>query len=177
MTLPFFFFSSSFLLSVGLKSGSVRQIFVDNPFPNELIHAQSAVRCLDISSSRKKIAIVDDSSNCLVYDIDSKELLLREPNADSVAWNTEMEDMLCFSGNGMLSIKTGKNKRVVITIQSTILEDLYPLLVKTDTLDSFFVVVVVVLITFDYIRQLPHPPSKIKRIRRGIQRCQNLLHA
>jgi intraflagellar transport protein 122 len=32
---------------------------------------------------------------------------LREPNADSVAWNTEMEDMLCFSGNGMLSIKTG----------------------------------------------------------------------
>jgi intraflagellar transport protein 122 len=62
---------------------------------------------LDISSSRKKLAIVDDSNNCLVYDIDSKELLLREPNADSVAWNTEMEDMLCFSGNGMLSIKTG----------------------------------------------------------------------
>ena len=92
---------------VGLKSGSVRQIFVNNPFPNELIHAQSAVRCLDISSSRKKLAIVDDSNNCLVYDIDSKELLLREPNADSVAWNTEMEDMLCFSGNGMLSIKTG----------------------------------------------------------------------
>jgi len=92
---------------VGLKSGSVRQIFVDNPFPMELIHAQSAVRCLDISSSRKKLAIVDDSSNCYVYDIDSKELLFREPNADSVAWNTEMEDMLCFSGNGMLSIKTG----------------------------------------------------------------------
>ena len=92
---------------VGLKSGSVRQIFVNNPFPMELIHAQSAIRCLDISSSRKKIAIVDDSSNCYVYDVDSKELLFREPNADSVAWNTEMEDMLCFSGNGMLSIKTG----------------------------------------------------------------------
>ena len=92
---------------VGLKSGSVRQIFVDNPFPMELICAQSSIRCLDISSSRKKIAIVDDSSNCYVYDIDSKELLFREPNADSVAWNTEMEDMLCFSGNGMLSIKTG----------------------------------------------------------------------
>ena len=92
---------------VGLKSGSVRQIFVDNPFPMELIHANCAVRCLDMSASRKKIAIVDDQSNCLVYDVDSKELLFREPNADSVAWNTEMEDMLCFSGNGMLSIKTG----------------------------------------------------------------------
>jgi len=31
----------------------------------------------------------------------------QEKNANSVAWNTEFEDMFCFSGNGMLSIKTG----------------------------------------------------------------------
>jgi hypothetical protein len=31
----------------------------------------------------------------------------QEKNANSVAWNTEFEDMLCYSGNGMLSIKTG----------------------------------------------------------------------
>jgi intraflagellar transport protein 122 len=37
----------------------------------------------------------------------SKELLFTEAGANSVAWNTEMEDMLCFSGNGVLSIKTG----------------------------------------------------------------------
>lgn len=30
----------------------------------------------------------------------------QEKNANSVAWNTEFEDMFCYSGNGMLSIKT-----------------------------------------------------------------------
>lgn len=29
----------------------------------------------------------------------------QEPNANSVAWNTQYEDMLCFSGNGTLNIK------------------------------------------------------------------------
>lgn len=29
----------------------------------------------------------------------------QEPNANSVAWNTHYEDMLCFSGNGLLNIK------------------------------------------------------------------------
>lgn len=31
--------------------------------------------------------------------------LPQEPNANSVAWNTHYEDMLCFSGNGLLNIK------------------------------------------------------------------------
>jgi hypothetical protein len=35
------------------------------------------------------------------------DLPAQEKNANSVAWNTEFEDMLCYSGNGMLSIKTG----------------------------------------------------------------------
>lgn len=32
---------------------------------------------------------------------------MQEKNANSVAWNSEFEDMFCYSGNGMLSIKTG----------------------------------------------------------------------
>lgn len=32
-------------------------------------------------------------------------LFPQEPNANSVAWNTQCEDMLCFSGNGYLNIK------------------------------------------------------------------------
>jgi hypothetical protein len=35
------------------------------------------------------------------------KVLLEESNANSVAWNTECDEMLCFSGNGTLSIKTG----------------------------------------------------------------------
>lgn len=32
-------------------------------------------------------------------------MLFKEPYANSVAWNTHNEDLLCFSGNNMLSIK------------------------------------------------------------------------
>jgi intraflagellar transport protein 122 len=30
---------------------------------------------------------------------------IQEPNANSVAWNSECEEMLCYSGNSTLSIK------------------------------------------------------------------------
>ncbi|XP_071492144.1 intraflagellar transport protein 122 homolog [Diadema antillarum] len=92
-------------LLVGLKNGQIFKVFVDNPFPILILKQQTSVRCLDISASRKKLAVVDEHNTCLVYDINTKELLFQEPNANSVAWNTQYEDMLCFSGNGTLNIK------------------------------------------------------------------------
>ena len=91
---------------------------------------RSTIRCF--ANSRKKLAVVDENASCLVFDLETKEQVFKEANANSVAWNTvsprsanaceaaqqlwgmpwwrlqlqEMEDMLCFSGNGMLSIKT-----------------------------------------------------------------------
>ncbi|KAJ3332247.1 hypothetical protein HDU76_000838 [Blyttiomyces sp. JEL0837] len=94
-------------LLVGLKNGQIFQIFIDNPFPIPLIKQQTSVRCLDLSMSRTKLAVVDEHNMCLVYDLRTKELLFQEPNANSVAWNTELEDMLCYSGNGILNIKAG----------------------------------------------------------------------
>ena len=94
-------------LLVGLKNGVILKIFVDNQFPITLIKQDTSVRCLDLSASRTKLAVVDEHSDVSVYDLRTKELLFKEPNANSVAWNTEAEDMLCFSGNGLLSIKTG----------------------------------------------------------------------
>lgn len=92
-------------LLVGLKSGQVLKIFINNPFPVPLLKVPAAIRCLDLSSSRNKLAIVDEHNTCLVYDVKTKELLFQEPNANSVAWNTQAEDMLCFSGNNTLNIK------------------------------------------------------------------------
>lgn len=63
-------------------------------------------RCLDLSSSRGKLALVDDNNTVQVYSMQTKALLSQETNANSVAWNTEFEDMLCFSGGGKLSTKT-----------------------------------------------------------------------
>eukprot|EP00164_Ancoracysta_twista_P001588 GFYU01002082.1.p1 GENE.GFYU01002082.1~~GFYU01002082.1.p1 ORF type:complete len:1195 (-),score=419.63 GFYU01002082.1:77-3661(-) len=94
-------------LLVGLKNGTILKIFIDNSFPIVLIKQKTSIRCLDLSASRNKLAVVDEHANLLVYDLRTKELLFQEPNANSVAWNTEMEEMLCFSGAGLLSIKTG----------------------------------------------------------------------
>lgn len=94
-------------LLVGLRNGLILKIFVENPFPIELIKQKTAVRCLDLSASRKKLAVVDENNTCIVYDLGSKEMLFQEPHANSVAWNTQNEGMLCFSGNGMLHIKAG----------------------------------------------------------------------
>ena len=92
---------------VGLKNGVIFRIFVDNPFPIRLLKLPNSIRCLDLSASRRKIAVVDDKGNLTVHDLTTQEMLFQEKDATSVAWNTEMEDMLCFSGSGMLSIKTG----------------------------------------------------------------------
>ncbi|XP_065498622.1 intraflagellar transport protein 122 homolog isoform X2 [Caloenas nicobarica] len=92
-------------LLVGLKNGQILKIFVDNAFAIVLLKQSTAVRCLDMSASRNKLAVVDENDTCLVYDIHTKELLFQEPNANSVAWNTQCEDMLCFSGGGYLNIK------------------------------------------------------------------------
>lgn len=92
-------------LLVGLKNGQIMKIFVDNAFPILLLKQSTSVRCLDMSATRTKLAVVDEHNTCLVYDINTKDLLFQEPNANSVAWNTHYEDMLCFSGNGLLNIK------------------------------------------------------------------------
>ncbi|BFZ08413.1 hypothetical protein BsWGS_11452 [Bradybaena similaris] len=94
-------------LLVGLKNGQILKIFADNAFPILLLKQSTSVRCLDLSATRNRLAVVDDQSTLLVYDLITKELLFQERTAISVAWNSQYEDMLCFSGNGMLNIKAG----------------------------------------------------------------------
>ena len=92
-------------LLVGLRNGQVLKIFVDNPFPMLIIKQPQCIRCIDISMGRNKLAIIDETQTCSVYDIKTKKLLFQEPNATSLAWNTHNEDMMCFSSNGFLNIK------------------------------------------------------------------------
>lgn len=50
---------------------------MDNPFAIVLLKQSTAVRCLDMSASRNKLAVVDENDTCLVYDINTKELLFQ----------------------------------------------------------------------------------------------------
>merc|ERR1719399_1266802 len=56
---------------------------------------------------RDRIAVVDEHSDVAVYELKTGACLFEESNAEAVAWNTEIPDMLCFSAHGALSIKTG----------------------------------------------------------------------
>ncbi|CAM9276939.1 unnamed protein product [Chrysoparadoxa australica] len=94
-------------LLVGLANGSVLQVFVDNAFPVLLVKGQSAIRCCDLSMLRKKVAIVDDTNRVSVYSMQTKEVLFQEAGASQVAFNSEVEDMLCYCGGGYLFLKTG----------------------------------------------------------------------
>lgn len=64
-------------LLLGLKNGQILKIFLDNPFPIGLTKIGSAVRCLDLSASRTKLAVVDEQNTCFVYDLESKGLLFQ----------------------------------------------------------------------------------------------------
>lgn len=50
---------------------------MDNPFAINLLKQSTSVRCLDMSTSRSKLAVVDEHSICLIYDIHTKELLFQ----------------------------------------------------------------------------------------------------
>lgn len=66
-------------LLVGLKSGLILKIFVDNPFPIQLVKHSSSVRCLDLSASRGKLAVVDENANVLVYNLLQRDATSGQP--------------------------------------------------------------------------------------------------
>ena len=58
------------------------------------VHVNTATRvqcCVFYSSSRNKLVVVDDVGTLSAYNLPTKELLYQEPNANSVAWNTQYE--------------------------------------------------------------------------------------
>ncbi|CCW59979.1 unnamed protein product [Phytomonas sp. EM1] len=95
-------------LLVGLESGQVMKIFIDNPFPMTLLTLDAPIRHLDLSSSRMKIAVVDANRLLRVFELGNKEaLLFSEPNTSTVVWCTENDNMIAYTtGTNTLNIKT-----------------------------------------------------------------------
>ncbi|OMJ73010.1 hypothetical protein SteCoe_28414 [Stentor coeruleus] len=91
---------------VGLKNGLVLKIFIDNPFPIILMKHIFPIKCVDISLYKQKISIVDEKSNLIIFDLKKQEMVFKDSNAVTVAYNSEMEDLLAYSGNGIISIRT-----------------------------------------------------------------------
>ncbi|KAG5888430.1 hypothetical protein JTB14_020205 [Gonioctena quinquepunctata] len=92
-------------LLLGLKNGQVWEVHLDNIYPLLKVTANEGIRCIDLSQRKEKLAVVDDTSLCQIFNAKSGELIFQEINANSVAFNNLYEDMLAFSGNNNLSIK------------------------------------------------------------------------
>lgn len=91
---------------LGLKNGQVLKVFVDNSFPIILLKHIFPVKCVDISLYKQKVALVDEKSNLIVFDLKTQEAVFKDTDVITVAYNSEIEDLLSYSGNGKISIKT-----------------------------------------------------------------------
>jgi intraflagellar transport protein 122 len=80
---------------------------VDNSFPISLYKSSASIRCCDLNITKKKLALVDTNNNLIVIDLISQAHLYQEMGTQSCVWNSDLEDVLAYSGNGILSIRTG----------------------------------------------------------------------
>lgn len=53
-----------------MKNGLVVKLWINSNFPIRLYKHTNGIRCLDLSSRRVRLAIVDEAANVLVYDIE-----------------------------------------------------------------------------------------------------------
>ena len=83
---------------VGLKDGMCLKIFINNDFPVELVNHGASVRCLDMSAFRKKLAVVDENSAVVVYDVKTKAVLFEGKGANSVAFNSDLRGHVLLRG-------------------------------------------------------------------------------
>lgn len=90
----------------GLKNGEIYMIYVDNQFPILLYQHDIPIRSLDVSCNRKKLAIVDENFDIFVIEINSKNVLWKNEKAKSVAFNSDIEDIISYWYDGNVFIKT-----------------------------------------------------------------------
>lgn len=57
-------------LLIGMKSGLIVKVWINSNFPIRLYKHTNGIRCLDLSSQRVRLTIVDETANVLVYDIE-----------------------------------------------------------------------------------------------------------
>lgn len=99
-------------LIVGLEDGQVIQIFVHHRFSHLLFKHDIGIKSLSISQMKSKIAVVDDSRRCCVYDLMTCNLLFIEEEIDNACWNELNDDLLALSDGENLFVKAYDMNRI-----------------------------------------------------------------
>lgn len=94
-------------LFLGLKNGQVWRIFLDNSLPMLITTVLSSVRCLDLNSTRSKLAIVDDAGRLVVRDLIN----------DTILYQVCKEKIICFPKIFQIVTKISNEYRITALIQ------------------------------------------------------------
>uniref|UniRef100_A0A5K3FDK2 WD_REPEATS_REGION domain-containing protein n=2 Tax=Mesocestoides corti TaxID=53468 RepID=A0A5K3FDK2_MESCO len=93
-------------LTIGTTNGQVFKLNLNSAFPILLTKIDTKVSFIDLSSDRDKIAVIDCNNTLTVHSLQTKEILLREANITSAAWNQVINDLLCYTSKDTLHIVT-----------------------------------------------------------------------
>ncbi|XP_066600383.1 intraflagellar transport protein 122 homolog isoform X2 [Prorops nasuta] len=88
-----------------LNTGHVVKIYLDNPFPTQIAKVEGPVRCLDVNSLKEKMAVVSEKGILSVFDLYTDKKIQEFEEVTSVAFNSALEDIMCFTGVDYLAIK------------------------------------------------------------------------
>jgi intraflagellar transport protein 122 len=80
-----------------------------------------AIKCLDLSCNKRKLAIVDANKNLQVIDSVTKEVLFAEMGVEGASFNCDFDDLIAYSGNGLLFVKCSNFPSVNQRIQGNII--------------------------------------------------------
>ncbi|CAD8070453.1 unnamed protein product [Paramecium primaurelia] len=93
------------LVLVGLENGGIYKLFLDNSFPIQIHKVNTQIKYLTMSQTKRKLALIDGNQNLQVLDTITKEVVFGEMSVEGVAFNEEFEDLIAYSGKGLLFIK------------------------------------------------------------------------
>jgi intraflagellar transport protein 122 len=93
---------------MGLASGSILKLYIDNPFPIELTKRSKGVVKLDVNVYRTMLVVIDAENTMTVLDLSTQETLFNIQGVVASSFNNEVEDLLCFTNqNNLISVVSG----------------------------------------------------------------------
>jgi intraflagellar transport protein 122 len=93
---------------LGLQSGAVLKIYIDNPFPLEVTKRTASVIQLDINIYRTVLTTVDVHHLLHVTDLHTQEVLFSAPGVLSACFNSEVADLICITAaDSSISVISG----------------------------------------------------------------------
>jgi intraflagellar transport protein 122 len=96
----------------GLADDQIVQILVNHRFRHVIVKHDKSTRSIGVSMMRTKIAVIDSTRRCCVYDAIGSQLLFIEEPVDEFVWNQRCDDLIAVSEGECVSVKAYELQRI-----------------------------------------------------------------